>query len=100
MFKGFFAMNERCSHCHLKYERAPGYFLGSTYMSYGLTALVLLPTFVILRFVLKYPTASFQWPLAAFAVMFPVLMFRYGRALWLALDCRWDPALMSSEDED
>jgi uncharacterized protein (DUF983 family) len=100
MFHGFFAMHELCANCNLRFERAPGYFLGSTYMSYGLTALILLPTFVLLRFVLRYPTETFRWPLAAFALVFPLLVFRHARALWLALDCRWDPSLMTTDEDE
>ena len=33
-------MNADCDHCHLHYEREPGYFLGSIYINYGLTALL------------------------------------------------------------
>jgi uncharacterized protein (DUF983 family) len=100
MFRGLFAMNERCPVCNLKYERAPGYFLGSTYMSYALTAMVIVPAYVGLRFFWQFTNAQIRWPLAAFAVLFPILMFRHARALWLALDCRWDPALMTTDQDE
>ena len=38
IFSGPFTTLDHCSHCKLKYERAPGYFLGSIYINYGLTA--------------------------------------------------------------
>lgn len=100
MFRGVFSMNERCSKCNLKYERAPGYFLGSTYMSYALTACIVVPAYVGLRFFANFTNAQIKWPLFAFVVMFPLLMFRYARALWLAFDCRWDPALMTTDQDE
>ena len=39
-----------------------------------------------------------DWLLAAFAgfcVLFPMLFFRYARALWLAMDCRFDQSLFA-----
>ena len=33
-------MHERCPHCGVKFEREPGFFLGSIYINYGLTALI------------------------------------------------------------
>ena len=40
IFRGWFAMNERCAACGRKFDRAPGYMLGSIYINYGVTALL------------------------------------------------------------
>ena len=37
---GLIRMAAECANCHLRYEREPGYFLGSIYINYGLTALL------------------------------------------------------------
>ena len=37
--------------------------------------------------------------LAGFCVVFPLCFFRHARALWLAMDCRWDPAMMTDEED-
>ncbi|HTI51180.1 MAG TPA: DUF983 domain-containing protein [Planctomycetaceae bacterium] len=95
MFAGLFRMHERCSHCGLKYEREPGYFLGSIYINYGLTAFLISVGYVTLRFV--YGIES-RWLIVAFGlfcVLFPCLFFRYARALWLAMDCRFDSSLFA-----
>ncbi|MBX3442482.1 MAG: DUF983 domain-containing protein [Planctomyces sp.] len=99
LFRGWFTMHERCSGCGLKFERAPGYYLGSTYVNYGLTAVLLLFGYVFLHFRLGWTNQQLRVPLVTFCVAFPVLAFRHARALWLAMDCRWDPALMSSEED-
>lgn len=33
-----FSLNEKCSHCELKYEREPSFFYGAMYVSYALTS--------------------------------------------------------------
>ena len=47
LFRGWFAMHERCERCGVKFEREPGFFLGSIYVNYGLTAVLALQVFVI-----------------------------------------------------
>jgi len=99
MFRGLFTMHERCANCGLKYERAPGYFLGSSYVNYGLTAMALLVMYVVLHYKVGYSNKDLAGPLAGFCVIFPLAIFRQARALWLALDCRWDPSLMETDED-
>ncbi|GIX48111.1 MAG: hypothetical protein KatS3mg131_2322 [Candidatus Tectimicrobiota bacterium] len=40
LFRGWFAMHERCSACGLRFAREPGYFLGAMYINYGVAVLV------------------------------------------------------------
>lgn len=86
LFEGLFRMSACCEHCGLDIRRKPGYYLGSTYVNYGLTTLILVATFVSLRFGLRVPSESLVAPLAAFCVIFPLLFFRHARALWLGMD--------------
>jgi hypothetical protein len=100
MFRGLFHMHERCAACGLKYEREPGYFLGSIYINYGVTALLLTVAWVTLRF--GYGIES-RWLLAglfAFCVVFQTLFFRYARALWLAMDCKFDRSLFADTPQE
>lgn len=79
-------MEKRCRSCEFKYERGPGYFLGSTYINYGFTALTMTVAYVILHFRLGYENRVLTPWLVAFCVAFPVIFFRFARALWLAVD--------------
>jgi hypothetical protein len=92
-------MYPNCSHCGMKYEREPGYFLGSIYFNYGLTAIISLATFFTLYFAADVQPETMQWPLGAFCLIFPLLFFRYARALWLAFDVYWDPTTHSESAE-
>ena len=98
IFSGPFTTLERCPHCKLKYERAPGYFLGSIYINYGLTAWAITISYFILHFGFRWSNTELALPLACFCCVFPAIAFRHTRALWLALDCHWDESMMEIED--
>jgi uncharacterized protein (DUF983 family) len=100
LFIGWFRMHERCSGCQLKYERSPGYFLGSTYINYGQTALTMSAAYLILHFGYNLPKEWLAPPLAAYCIVWPLLWFRYARALFLAFDCYFDATDFSSNDGD
>lgn len=95
MFRGLFRMQPACQACGLKYEREPGYFLGSIYVNYGLTALLTTLFYSLFRFAWQWPSRPVIWALAGFCLVFPALFFRHARALWLAMDCRFDRALFA-----
>jgi uncharacterized protein (DUF983 family) len=89
LFRGWFRMNETCEHCGLRYQREPGYFLGSIYFNYGLTALLVTATFFTL-FLSGVSADVLVWPLALFCLVFPLWFFRYARSLWLGFDHFFD----------
>lgn len=87
-------MHADCPSCKLRYERAPGYFLGSAYINYGVTAVLLTAAYATLHFAAGYSNRVLALPLGAFCVLFPLLFFRYARSLWLALDCFFDESML------
>jgi len=99
LFTGWFTMPERCSECRLKYERAPGYFLGSTYINYGATAVILLFSYLALHDGLHLTNEQLAKPLVAICVLFPLWAFRYARALWLAFDCHFDQSIIRGDED-
>ena len=91
LFRGWFAMNERCEGCGLKYNRAPGYFLGSIYINYGLTAVLVTIGYFGMYFGTDVDPTEILWWMVALSVIFPACFFRYARSLWMAIDMFWDP---------
>jgi len=87
LFRRFISMHERCSNCGFKFERGPGYFLGSTYINYGVTALLTTVSYVVLHFGLRWDNEILLPGLAAFCLIFPLVFFRYARSMWLSVDC-------------
>ncbi len=83
LFKNWISMYPMCPWCELKYERAPGYFLGSIYINYGVTALLVTASYFALFFSGIVSPEAAVWIVAAFAVLFPICFFRYAPA------CGW-----------
>jgi uncharacterized protein (DUF983 family) len=92
LFRNWFQMNPRCRVCDYKYERDPGYFLGSIYFNYGLTALLLVAAYVPLYVSDTFSSTTLLWIGAGFSLLFPLWFFRYARSLWAGFDQYWDPA--------
>jgi hypothetical protein len=90
-------MFEACPNCKLKYERAPGYFLGSTYINYGVTAVVITVLYITLHFGYEFDNRMLTGPMVLFFIGFPLFFFRYARSLWLALDSLLDPEESESD---
>jgi uncharacterized protein (DUF983 family) len=91
LFRNWLSMNDPCPVCGRRFNRAPGYLLGSIYFNYGVTALLVVVLYFSLFFTGTLTGRQLLWLLTAFSLLFPVWFFRYGRALWIAFDERWDP---------
>jgi uncharacterized membrane protein len=84
-------MNERCPNCGVKFEREPGFFLGSIYINYGLTALIVSIGYPLLLFGWSVPETPLLIGAVAFTVIFPILIFPWARSVWLGFD-QWHDA--------
>jgi Protein of unknown function (DUF983) len=84
-------MNEKCPHCGVKFEREPGFFLGSIYINYGLTALIVAIAYPLLLFVAGVPETPLLIGAVAFTVFFPIFIFPWARSIWLGFDQWHDP---------
>lgn len=91
LFVGLLTMHKNCPKCGVKFEREPGFFLGSIYINYGLTSLLATIGYVVLF--ANRLDGDWRWKgmLCAFVVIFPILMHRLARALWLGFDQWHDP---------
>lgn len=90
LFRSWFSMHPRCSHCGFLFERAPGYFLGSTYLNYGFTCVTLTALYMGLHYGAELSNQVLTVPLLIYCTVVPLLLFRYARAWWLAMDCCFD----------
>jgi uncharacterized protein (DUF983 family) len=97
LFKNWFRMHADCEACHLHYDREPGYFLGSIYANYGLTALLVTAFYFALFFSGRVDPQVALWIVTGFALVFPLWFFRYARSLWLGFDHYWDPTPEDAE---
>lgn len=90
VYERIFKPSKSCPQCGLVFEREPGYFLGSFYVSYALGVAVAIPT-VLIALALEL---SFIWlfPIVALwvGVMGPLIV-TYSRVIWYHMDHVVDP---------
>lgn len=86
LFRGLFAMEDACTHCGLDFKREPGFYLGSIYINYGITALGTGGLYLLLVHGLGLSREKALAACLAVAVLFPVWFFRYARSFLLAID--------------
>ncbi|MFO0867512.1 MAG: DUF983 domain-containing protein [Pirellulales bacterium] len=91
LFAGWFRMRPECEACGTRFEREAGFFLGSIYFNYGLTALVVAIGYPVLLFTRTLGETKLLVLTLAFTLLFPMWFFRYARALWLGFDQFMDP---------
>ena len=84
-------MLARCSNCELSFERQPGFYLGSIYVNYGVTALLVLVTYLVLLTATEASDAVRLTICSAIVIGFPLWFFRYARSFWLGFDYYFDP---------
>ena len=83
-----FEMHKTCSHCNLKYEQEPGYFVGAMYVSYALTVGWFIIWFTVQQF-MKLETAVFLIAFAVFIIAVTPFTLRWSRIIWLNIFFRY-----------
>ena len=63
LFRGWFAMNDVCAVCDLRFERAQGYWIGAIYVNYGVTTLIAVVLVTLTRY---WARRSQPWRLETF----------------------------------
>lgn len=91
LYRSWFGMHKACPNCGLHYEREPGFFLGSIYINYGLTVLIVAIAYPVLLFGYGLPETPLLAGSLAFTLLFPMLVFPWARSLWLGFDQWRDP---------
>lgn len=91
LFRGWFTMNVVCAVCDLRFERAQGYWVGAIYVNYGVTVLIAVGGFFLLRGLAGLETAGQLALWIPFVIAFPLWFFRYSRSLWLGLEYGLNP---------
>jgi uncharacterized protein (DUF983 family) len=84
-------MYERCAVCQLRFEREQGYFVGAMYINYGVTVVLILLGYFALEWQARVSLAQQLILWCSFAIVFPLVFFRYSRSLWLGFDYFFNP---------
>jgi len=75
-------MNHNCTECGHKFEREPGYFFGSMYVSYAMTVAEMMVVFAVAHFFVKSYIGMVSL-IALFAVLLSTFNFRLSRMVWI-----------------
>ncbi len=83
-------MNEKCSHCGLKYQIEPSFFYGAMYVSYGLNVALGVAAFVISFVIFKTNLKiAFIAILASNLILFPFVL-RWARNIYINMFVSFD----------
>lgn len=75
-------MNTHCSNCNHKFEKEPGYFFGSMFVSYAVAVAEMVVFFLIVnQFIESYLTIVVL--IGILAVVMSTFNFRFSRMLWI-----------------
>jgi len=75
-------MNANCSHCHHKFEKEPGYFFGSMFVSYVVAVAEMIVFFLIANlFIDSYLTIVVL--IGILSIVMSTFNFRFSRMLWI-----------------
>ena len=89
-FKKSFEMYDVCPHCGQKYVLEPGFYYGSMFISYILTAFLMFGTFAIAKFILDVEiTTAFICCTLIIAALF-IWIFRISRSVWIHFFVKFD----------
>ncbi len=83
-------MNEKCSHCGLKYEIEPSFFYGAMYVSYGLNVAIGILTFLIVFQFDRSVLTSFVSIIIVLILAFP-LVLRWSRNIYINMFVSYKP---------
>jgi uncharacterized protein (DUF983 family) len=90
-FSKLLKMNEKCSHCGLKYQIEPSFFYGAMYVSYGLNVALgvaaFITSYVILNSSIK---TAFISIIVSNVVLFPFVL-RWARNVYINMFVSYDP---------
>ena len=78
-------MRERCEQCGLRFDRGPGYYLGSIYINYGLTAVIVTAGYLAL-FLPTHCSRAAVGAIGRLLRAFSAVVLSIRASLWLALD--------------
>jgi len=89
-FSKILKMNEKCSHCGLKYQIEPSFFYGAMYVSYGLNVGLSIAAFIVSYLIFNSSLkVSFISILLSNVVLFPFVL-RWARNIYINMFVSFD----------
>lgn len=93
-------MNERCSHCGLKFMIEPAFFYGAMYVSYAVGVAIATAAFVISYFFLNMNIDyTFGIIILSLVVTFPYVL-RISRTIWLNIFVKYNKDIAENPPQE
>lgn len=84
-------MNEKCSHCGLKYQIEPSFFYGAMYVSYGLNVATGIAAFIVSYLIFNSSLkVAFISIITSIVLLFPFVL-RWSRNIYINMFVSYDP---------
>lgn len=84
-------MPENCELCGQKLEPEPGFYFGAMFLSYIISAWVLLIVSLSLVFFFKWTVGAAMMVVLAIAGLFYIKLLRFSRSLWIHMMVKYEP---------
>jgi|TARA_B100000700_G_scaffold109755_1_gene123705 hypothetical protein len=91
MFRNWLIMHEDCPECGCHFEREKGFFLGSIYFNYGITAITMTALYMTAYFLQWAENNTLLIYATVYVVIVPAIIHPFARSLWAGFDQMWDP---------
>ena len=85
-------MHERCAVCGWRFEREQGYFVGAMYINYAVTVGLVLLGALLLGLYTSVTLMQQVVLWGTVSLLFPFVLFRHARGVWLSFDYVINPA--------
>lgn len=97
-------MYKNCPHCNLRYEREPGYFYVSMFVSYAFSVAQMIAICLLVYLITGNDSSFWLYLGAVLAIVFILapFNFRYSRVVqmyWLSPGLKFDPALATTKKQ-
>jgi hypothetical protein len=89
-FRKSFDMHDNCPHCKQKFALEPGFWFGSMFISYILSAFMLFAIFGFFKFLVGLEVLPSFILMTTIAAILYVWFFRVSRAIWLTFFLKYD----------
>lgn len=92
-----YKMNERCSHCSLKYKIEPSFFYGAMYVSYGVGIAFAVAAFVIAKLLIGTSLINTFISIIVTLIAFMPVIMRLSRNIWINFFVAYDGNVLNKD---
>lgn len=81
-FRDFFSMPKYCERCNLNFIPEPGFYYGAMYVSYGLSIIITILTYLIMAF-FDFNFWTIIWVVIPILIISIPYLFKVSRVIWI-----------------